>query len=95
MTDHTSEFVWVFNGGGGAFPSGVFSTREKAEAWIGKNRLTGVLTKYPLNEGAWDWAVREGHFKPTREDQKTPRFIQRFACGEEHYHYGDEEDSGE
>lgn len=27
--------IWVFNGGG-RFPSGVFSTRENAEIWIGK-----------------------------------------------------------
>lgn len=93
MSEQASQFVWVFNGGG-AFPSGVFSTRETAEAWINKHGLTGVLTKYPLDEGAWDWAVREGHFKPHREDQKTPRFIQRFACGQEHYHYGDDEDPG-
>lgn len=72
MRDTADLFVWVFNGGG-RFPSGVFSTREKAEAWINKHGLTGVLTKYPLDEGAWGWAIREGYFTPTRDDQKTPR----------------------
>jgi hypothetical protein len=57
MSEPASQFGWVFNGGGGRFPSGVFSTREKAEAWINQHGLSGVLTKYPLDEGAWDWAI--------------------------------------
>ena len=80
------HFVWVFNGGG-VFPSGVFSTREKAEAWIVRYELTGCLTNNPLDVGAYDWAVAEGRFKPMREYQKAPRFIGRFAYGNEHYHY--------
>jgi hypothetical protein len=81
-----AQFVWVFNGGGD-FPAAVFSTREGAEAWIAKHALSGVLTKYPVDEGMWDWAIREGHWRPKREDQKAPEFVQRFACGQEHYHY--------
>ena len=84
------RWVWVFTGGG-TFPSGVFSSREKAEAWIRANRLEGCLTRYPLDVGAYDWAVREGYFLPKRDDQRTPAFIQRFACGQEHYHYENEE----
>ncbi len=83
-----SQFVWVFNGGG-TFPSGVFSAREKAEAWIAGNRLSGCLTKYPLDIGAYEWAISEGHFKPKRDDQRTSGFIGRFACGHEHFHYTD------
>ena len=80
--------VWVFNGGG-RFPSGVFSTRENAEIWIGKNKLTGCLTMYPLDEGAYEWATRDGHWSPKREDQKTPKFIGEFASGHVHFHYKD------
>jgi hypothetical protein len=82
------EFVWVFNGRG-QFPSGVFSARATAEAWIAAYRLTGCLTKYPLDMGAYEWAVSDGYFKPKRDDQNTPRFIGAFACGREHYHYED------
>ncbi|HEY8748953.1 MAG TPA: hypothetical protein VIM11_13310 [Tepidisphaeraceae bacterium] len=92
MAESDTAYVWVFNGGG-TFPSGVFSTREKAEKWINAHGLSGVLTKYPLDEGAWDWAIREGYWTPNREDQKTPSFIQRFSCGREHYHYGEEDQS--
>ena len=89
MGESATAFVWVFNGGG-KFPSGIFSTREKAEKWINTHGLSGILTKYPVDEGAWDWAIREGYWRPKRDDQKTPSFIQRFSCGHEHYHYGDD-----
>lgn len=79
--------VWVFNGGG-AFPGGVFTTRDLAEAWIGRNHLSGTLTAYPLNTGVYDWATEKGYFQPRREEQETPRFIGRFSsASQEHYHY--------
>jgi hypothetical protein len=37
--------VWVFNGARSSFPSGVFETREEADTWIRKWRLTGTLTR--------------------------------------------------
>jgi hypothetical protein len=81
--------VWVFNGGGG-FPAAVFTTRELAEAWIAGHRLTGVLTKYPLDVGVYEWAISVGAFKPKRPDQSEPRFIGRFSSASmEHYHYTD------
>ena len=44
------ESVWVFNGDGARFPSGIFRTKEMASAWIATNALSGVLTAYPLDE---------------------------------------------
>jgi hypothetical protein len=84
-----TSMVWVFNGGG-AFPSGVFTTQELAEIWIKRNRLTGTLTAYPLDVGIYDWTVEKGYFKPKRDDQKTPGFIGRFSSAwQQHYHYED------
>lgn len=81
------DSVWVFTGGGN-FPAGVFTTRELAEAWIAKHGLAGVLTKYPLDVGVWEWAVACGAFKPKRPDQSEPRFVGRFSSAtQEHYHY--------
>ena len=37
----SGDAVWVFNGSRGTFPSGDFSSREKAEAWIAANKLSG------------------------------------------------------
>ncbi|KZN62069.1 hypothetical protein N473_21225 [Pseudoalteromonas luteoviolacea CPMOR-1] len=33
------------------FSAHVFSGPELAESWIKENSLTGVLTKYPLDQG--------------------------------------------
>lgn len=80
--------IWVFNGAGSKFPNGVFRSRERAEQWIRSNGLTGVLTAYPLDTGIYDWAIERGFFRPRREDQALPDFIQRFSSAYlEHYHY--------
>jgi len=82
--------IWVFNGNKSNFPSGVFSNREVAEAWIGRYGLSGVLTKYPIDEGVYDWALANGTFKVKREDQTQAKFIQSFSsASQEHYHYED------
>jgi hypothetical protein len=80
--------VWVFNGEGGKFPSGVFSTLEKGELWVAQNKLTGILTLYPLDIGAHAWAVSKGYFIPKKPEQESPNFIGRFSdASQEHYHY--------
>ncbi|OQP63263.1 hypothetical protein A3860_25580 [Niastella vici] len=82
--------IWVFNGAKSHFPSGVFSKKEIADAWIAKHKLTGVLTKYPVDEGVYDWSLANGTFKIKKEEQTKPEFIQRFSsASQEHYHYED------
>ncbi|MCA0457983.1 MAG: hypothetical protein LCI00_28715 [Chloroflexi bacterium] len=82
--------VWVFHGAGGQFASAVFSAREQAEAWIEENSLTGILTQYPVNTSAYDWAIANGRFTPKQERDTEPQFIQRFSSAhQEHYHYED------
>ena len=84
------DAVWVFNGTGGRFPAAVFASREKAEAWIAMHRLSGTLTRYPIDEPIYEWAICNGFFKPTREDQMRAAFIQRFSsASQEHFHYED------
>ena len=51
--------VWVFVGEGASLPSGVFASSEAAALWIARHGLTGLLTEYPLGEGAYDWAVAQ------------------------------------
>ena len=41
--------VWVFHGANSRLSSGVFSSLDKAEEWIRKNGLSGILTQYPLD----------------------------------------------
>jgi hypothetical protein len=82
--------VWVFNGSNSNFPGGVFSKREIAEEWIAKHKLSGVLTKYPVDEGIYDWSLANGTFKIKKEEQTNAEFIQRFSsAAQEHDHYED------
>lgn len=80
MDEPVPTTVWVFNGDGGAgFPSGVFASRASAEAWIRQNKLTGVLTEYPLGVGVYDWAVQRNLFVPKRPEHSSPKFIGGFS----------------
>lgn len=79
--------VWVFKAPGAQFASGVFTSQERAEIWIRKHRLDGVLTWYPLDVGAYDWAVERGTFRPSKEHHMSAEFIGRFGGGEIHQHY--------
>lgn len=89
------DSVWVFNGERSPFPSGVFTSREKAEAWIAHHRLSGVLTRYPLDDGVYDWAVSSGVFRPSRDDQRSSGFIGRFSsASQDHDHFEDGHHAG-
>ncbi|USE71335.1 hypothetical protein CTT31_19815 [Pseudoalteromonas maricaloris] len=86
------ESVWIFNKNNAAFSGGVFSKLDLAENWIKDNSLTGILTKYPLDQGVFDWAVEnEMHnikAEKIAEKSKQPNFIGGFtSASQEHYHY--------
>ena len=88
-------WVFVFNGQVGdtiwqTFPAAVFSSKERADAWIAKHRLTGILTRYPLDKGVYEWTIERGYFTPKRDEQRTPSFIGRFSSAHtDHWHYED------
>lgn len=82
------DSVWIFNGSNSRFSSGVFSSLEKAKKWIKENKLTGVLTKYPIDEGTYHWAIRNDFFEVKKTNQSEPLFIQNFtSASQEHYHF--------
>ncbi|SHK77432.1 hypothetical protein SAMN05444266_10195 [Chitinophaga jiangningensis] len=82
------EFVWVFNGEGSRFASAAFSELILADTWIKQHQLTGVLTRYPINIGVYDWAIENGFFKVSKEAHIDSQFIGKFTtAGMEHYHY--------
>jgi hypothetical protein len=86
----TPSTVWVFCGPKAAFPSGVFWSKDQAQAWIVANRLSGTLTEYPVGVGTYDWAVGEGLFRPSKPEHRQPAFIQTFSCAAQaHEHYED------
>lgn len=94
MHSTTSTSVWVFSGAKSHFPGGIFTKLEVAESWIRRNRLTGTLTLYPVDQGAYEWAIERGLFQPRKPREFTPEFIGGFsAANMEHYHYEDGERS--
>lgn len=83
----SAGFVWLFHGAGGRFASGVFTTQERAEVWIALHGLSGVLTRYAVDAGAYEQAVADRSFRPSQPQHYTAEFIQRFADGSVHQHY--------
>lgn len=93
-----THWVWVFNGAGARFPSGIFESRQAAEAWIRSYHLNGMLTRYPLDHGVYDWAVLKGFFRPKqpKPEHSSSKFIQSFTSAAlEHYHYGNDANEAE
>ena len=86
-TEPPQRFVWIFNNGA-TFPGGVFEDLDIAKAWIARHSLTGTLTRYPVNVGAYDYIIEKGWFKPKRPDQQTQEFIGGSSSAYfEHYHF--------
>jgi hypothetical protein len=86
--DHTALRVWVFQGEDlperrSYHPSAVFSSIETASAWLGKHRLSGLLTSYVVDEPAFERSLRLGTV-PDR--QKDGKLRQVWGGGEEHFH---------
>lgn len=90
VASEPSIYVWVFNGNSSKFPSAVFATRERAEAWISQGKLAGTLTRYPVDLPVYDWAIESNFFLPKSEKHKSAEFIANFTtAGQEHYHFGE------
>ncbi|MBH5328527.1 hypothetical protein H9Q10_02415 [Eikenella sp. S3360] len=80
--------VWVFQGSGSQNVSACFSCKEKAERWIAQHALSGLLTAYPIDNPAYEWAVQNQIITPSKDYQKTAKFIQNFSSAHlEHHHY--------
>jgi hypothetical protein len=85
--------VWVFTGARtptstlANFPGGVFSSIGIAEDWIKLHCLSGTLTLHRMDAGAYDWALANGDFKPSKPHHYTPEFIGQFSGGDHHHHY--------
>ncbi|MDX2047131.1 MAG: hypothetical protein SFU87_10110 [Chitinophagaceae bacterium] len=87
------EYIFLFhNPISSKFCGGAFTQRQIAEAWIRDHKLSGVLTKYPVDTGVYDWAVRKQVFIPKKNEHYERNFIAGFtSASQEHYHYEDGE----
>jgi hypothetical protein len=82
------SWIWIFHGDGANLSTAAFSTREKAESWIVENKVSGIITKMPLDNGIYQWTINNDFFEPKNDFQKNSSFIQKFTSAYlEHYHY--------
>ena len=89
-----TKTVWVFHGRRARFAGGVFSEVVEAERWIATHALTGTLTAYPLDEGVYDWAIRNDVTGMKREKfeerSEDPDWVGGFtSAAQEHIHFED------
>lgn len=90
-----TDSVWIFHGEGARFASGVFTTKDAAVSWIEKGGFRGMLTRYPLNQGCYDWAVENGLFTPKKPHQFSTPFIQNFTtAAQDHEHFPEDDEAG-
>jgi hypothetical protein len=73
--------VWIFHGDGASFAAGVFTTKDEGLRWAAQHGVTGILTAYPVGDGCYDIAVRDGHFRPKKPHHGTPSHIAQFSPG--------------
>ncbi len=82
------DSVWIFNGENSRFCSSVFTDLEQAKKWIAVNKLSGILTYYPVNISVYDWAIENKYFIAKDEKHLSAKFIQGFtSASQEHYHF--------
>jgi hypothetical protein len=82
------SYMYVFTGNKSIFPVGIFNEFELASQNIEKYKLSGILTKYPININLYEWALDNNFLEIKNESQKNPKFIEQFSCAStEHYHF--------
>jgi hypothetical protein len=80
--------VWIFHGDRARYASAVFETEEAGLAWAAEHCVTGILTEYPYG-GAYDTAVSEGRFTPSKPHHGTTKHVAAFTPGLRHIHLVD------
>ncbi|MET7808462.1 DUF7710 domain-containing protein [Micromonospora chersina] len=77
--------VWVFHGEHARNASGVFDTLDAGLAWAARHHVTGILAEYAVG-GAYDVAVSEGRFTPSKPHHGTADHVAAFSPGLRHLH---------
>lgn len=83
--DELRSAVWIFHGDRARHASGVFDTLAAGLAWAAEHQVTGILSEYP-HGGAYDVAVSEGRFTPSKAHHGTADHVAGFSPGLRHIH---------
>jgi hypothetical protein len=88
MVNMTKGEIWVFMGESSKMVVGCFDSFDGDLKAISKYKLSGLLTRYSMNELAYDWALRNQFFQTKKSEQKTAAFIGRFtSASQAHFHF--------
>jgi hypothetical protein len=82
----TPRTVWVFHGSHAKFASGVYDNELDAMEGVERHQLSGVVAEYPVGNGAYDLALAEGRFHPSKPHQGSPEPVASFSPGFGHRH---------
>ena len=82
----TPTAVWVFHGTHAKFASGVFASELDAMRWVERHQLSGVVSQYVVGDGAYDLALAEGRFHPSKPHHGSPEHVANFSPGLAHTH---------
>jgi hypothetical protein len=63
----------------------VFTILEAGLAWAAEHEVTGILAEY-AHGGAYEVAVSEGRFTPSKAHHGTPNHVAGFSPGLRHIH---------
>ncbi|MFC4016617.1 hypothetical protein ACFOW4_01440 [Micromonospora sp. GCM10011542] len=80
--------VWIFHGDRARYASGMFDTVDAGLAWAAEHQVTGILAEY-ANGGAYDVAVSEGRFTPSKAHHGTADHVAAYGPGLRHIHLTD------
>jgi hypothetical protein len=85
--NNNKNTVWVFHGERAQFTSAIFTSFNLANIWIKNNKVSGILTEYPVNISCFEWAI-ENKYYIAKENDKRSNKIQKFTShAQKHFHY--------
>ena len=81
MNDADEQTVWIFHGEGARHAAGVFRSEADALDWVARHSVSGIVTEYPVGDGCYDVAVRQGSFVPSKPHHGEPAHVAAFSPG--------------
>lgn len=77
----SDQTVRIFHGDGVRYASAVFQTEPEALSWAKNQRVSGLLTEYPVGDGSFHIALKQQMFKPSKPHHGTPEHVASFSPG--------------
>ncbi|WP_441005698.1 DUF7710 domain-containing protein [Micromonospora salmantinae] len=75
----------MFHGDSARYASGVFDNLDAGLAWAAERQVSGILAEYAIG-GAYDAAVSEGRFTPSKAHHGASGHVAAFSPWLRHIH---------